>query len=199
MSEKSDAEAPTRKKAKKSDDPPGYTDGPPIKFILKKESKLTSQVSKRGHPRLVDLSSFTEGTNKQNFFMADIVATILWNYKLDVFKAFFDVDIYAKFHFFRKEIDASKQDVAIVRESQEVGLMLKCGYLQRGKEDEQSKNPCWAIHYEYIISEKGLWTPHAQKKNDLVHSVDKAVIQQEVTELGTELFLRKLWAEGKRC
>lgn len=55
----------------------------------------------------------------------------------------------------------------------------------------------WNVSAEYIINEKGLWTPHAQKQNDIVHTVNKGLIQQAVTELGTVLFLRKIWVEDK--
>jgi hypothetical protein len=124
VSEKSDAEEPKRKKAKKTNDPPGMTDGPDIKFLLKKESKLSSAAHKRGHPRIVDVSTFTELTNKKNFTMADIVATILWNYKPEALKAFFDVNIYPKFRFARKETEGDKQDFVIEREQKEQGLVV---------------------------------------------------------------------------
>lgn len=132
VSEKSDAEAPARKKAKKANDPPGSTDGPPIKFLLKKESKLSSAAHKRGHPRIVNTDTFTNETNKQNFTMADIVATILWNYKFETFKAFFDMEIYPKFRFVRVRKDAKDAEsiFGIVREQKEQGIVVTVSQIE---------------------------------------------------------------------
>jgi len=123
-SEKSDTDAPKRKKAKKADDPPCSTNGPPIKFLLEKESKLTSAARKHGHPRIVDITAFTEETSKQNFTMADIVATILWNYKPETLKAFLDTEICPKFSFVRKGSNGDKDNFVIERERKEPGLVV---------------------------------------------------------------------------
>ncbi len=55
----------------------------------------------------------------------------------------------------------------------------------------------WDVSYEYIIEDNGRWNPHAQLKNDLLRSSNKSQIQQWATELGTELFFRKVWAEDQ--
>lgn len=76
LAENDENKVPQKRKRAKVN-PPGYAEGPSIKF-LKVCRQLTSMTKGgRGYPRVVDLESFTKHSNKQNFTMADIVATIL--------------------------------------------------------------------------------------------------------------------------
>ncbi|KAK4696310.1 hypothetical protein P7C71_g1587, partial [Lecanoromycetidae sp. Uapishka_2] len=197
VSEKSDAEAPMRKKPKKTNDQSDAGEGPSIKFLSKRASKLTSAAHKRGHPRIVDISTFSEETDKQNLTMADVVATSLWKYKPEALQAFLDVGIYPTFRFVVRDATSEVGDFAIERESSESGPIVRCGYLHRAEDDQKLKATKWAVSYEYFIKENGLWAPHAHKRNDNIQSVNRAVINQAAAELGTELFLRKIWTENE--
>lgn len=121
LAETDENEAPPKKKRAKVN-PPGYTEGPSIRF-LKVCSQLTARTKGgRGHPRVVDLESFTKHSNKQTFTMADIVATILWNHKPESLKAFLDIE--PSFSFVRKEGDKKRRNFAIERREEGSGTMV---------------------------------------------------------------------------
>ena len=77
--DESDNTKPKRKRAKVKIDPPGYTDGPPIKF-RRVSPKLTACAKTRGYPRVIDFKRFTEASNKPNLTMAGVVTTVLFNH-----------------------------------------------------------------------------------------------------------------------
>ena len=89
-----------KERAKVELDPPGFTDGPPIKF-RRVSPKLTACAKSRGFPRVIDLKNFTAASNKQNLtiLMADVVATVLFHYDSLSLSAFMDMDNYPTFHF----------------------------------------------------------------------------------------------------
>ena len=122
--EESRNEKPKRKRAKVKLDPPGYTDGPQIKF-QKVFHKLTVAIKNRGRPRVVDLRDFTEASNKQNLTLADVVATVLFNYNPSSLHAFMDMDEYPSFHFVRKETDRKVRQFAIERRREPYGVVVK--------------------------------------------------------------------------
>lgn len=118
-----DMTTPKKKRAKVN--PPGYTEGPQIKF-LKVSSQLTARAKGgRGYPRVVDLQSFGKDSNKQNFTMADVVATVMWNHQPESLKAFFDLETKPAFSFVRKEGDSKKRNFAVERTKGDSGMMLK--------------------------------------------------------------------------
>lgn len=123
LAESGEKEAPPKRKRAKVN-PPGYTEGPAIRF-LKVCSQLTARTKGgRGYPRVVNLESFTEHSNKQNFTMADIVATILWNHKPESLQAFLDTATMPSFSFVRKEGDKKRRNLAIERQEEESGTMV---------------------------------------------------------------------------
>ena len=122
--EESRNEKPKRKRAKIKLDPPGFTEGPPIKF-RRVSPKLTAATKKRGYPRVVDLSDFTEASNKQNLTLADVVATVLFNYDPLSLQRFLDKDEYQTFHFIRKENDRTARQFAIERRRENYGVVVK--------------------------------------------------------------------------
>lgn len=125
--EESDNEKPKRKRGKFKLDPPGYTEGPPIKF-RRISPKLTARAKCRGYPRVVDIKSFSEASNKRYFTMADVVATVLFNYDPLSLYAFMDMDQYPTFNFIRKERDCSVRNFVIERRSESQGVVVKvCG------------------------------------------------------------------------
>ena len=127
--EESDNEKPKRKRAKVKLDPPGYTDGPSIKF-RRVSPKLTASAKNRGYPRVIDLKGFTEASNKQNLTMADVVATVLFNYDPLSLHAFMDMDQYPTFHFVRKESDRNIRCFVIERHREPYGVVVKVCKLQ---------------------------------------------------------------------
>ena len=103
---------------------PGYTEGPSIKF-RRVSPKLTACTKSRGYPRVVDLKSFTEASNKQNLTMADVVATLLFSYDPLCLYAFMDMDNYPTFHFARKESDREARNFIIERRRESYGVVVK--------------------------------------------------------------------------
>lgn len=122
--EESDNEKPKRKRAKVKLDPPGYTDGPSLKF-RRVSPKLTACAKNRGYPRVIDLKCFTEASNKQNLTMADVVATVLFNYDPMSLYAFMDMDQFPTFHFIRKESDRKLRNFVIERRRESYGVVVK--------------------------------------------------------------------------
>ena len=123
-SEESDKQKPKRKRAKIKLDPPGYTNGPAIKF-RRVSPKLTASAKNRGYPRVIDLEGFTRASNKQNLTMADVVATVLFNYDPLCIPAFMDTDQYPTFHFVRKESDRKVRTFVIERRRERYGVVVK--------------------------------------------------------------------------
>lgn len=116
-----------RKRAKVKLDPPGYTNGPPIKF-RRVSPKLTACAKSRGYPRVIDLKSFTEASNKQSLTMADVVATVLFNYDPLSLHAFMDIDTHPRFHFIRKESNRKARNFVIERRRESYGVVVEvCG------------------------------------------------------------------------
>lgn len=127
--EEDDNEKPKRKRGKVKLDPPGYTDGPSIKF-RRVSPKLTACAKSRGHPRVIDLKSFTEASNKQNLTMADVVATVLFNYDPLSLFAFMDMDLHPTFHFIRQERDCKAKKLAIERRRESYGVVVQVSGLR---------------------------------------------------------------------
>ena len=128
--EEDDNGKPKRKRAKVKLDPPGYTKGPSIRF-RRVSPKLTACAKSRGYPRVIDLKSFTEASNKQNLTMADVVATVLFNYDPLSLYAFMDMDTYPTFHFARKESNRKAKTFVIERRRESYGVVVKVCGLQR--------------------------------------------------------------------
>ena len=85
---------------------------------------LTAVATKNNYPRLVDTESF-KGVDKRNLSMADVVATVLWKYNPDALEAFFDLEAFPKFRFWRKELkDTTRQDFLIERKRTELGIAV---------------------------------------------------------------------------
>ena len=122
--EESGIEEPKRKRPKVKLDPPGYTNGPSIRF-RRVSPQLTACAKSRGFPRVIDLKSFDEASNKQNLTMADVVATVLFNYDPLSFYAFMDMDSYPTFSFVRKEYDRRARDFVIERRRESYGGVVK--------------------------------------------------------------------------
>ena len=120
--EKANYEQPMEKRAKFKLDPPGYTDGPPILF---RRIPHTDYGQKRGYPRIVDLDSFTERSNKQDLTMADIVATFLFNYDRSSLDAFMDRDKFPIFNLIRRESDSKTRDFVIERRRDDYGVVVR--------------------------------------------------------------------------
>ena len=111
---------PKRKRAKIKLDPPGYKVGPGIKF-RRVSPKLTACTKSRGYPRVIDLRSFTEASNKQNFTMADVVATLLFNYDPLSLFAFMDMDDFPTYRFTRNESNRKARNFVIERHRESYG------------------------------------------------------------------------------
>lgn len=127
--EESEIEEPKRKRPKVKLDPPGYTNGPSIRF-RRVSPQLTACAKSRGFPRVIDLKSFTEASNKQNLTMADVVATVLFNYDPLSLYAFMDMDSYPTFSFIRKEYDRRARDFVIERRRESYGVVVKVSGIQ---------------------------------------------------------------------
>ncbi|CAD6577448.1 MAG: hypothetical protein ASARMPREDX12_008352 [Alectoria sarmentosa] len=125
-----DKEKPKRKRAKVKLDPPGYTQGPSLKF-RRVSPKLTACAKNRGWPRVIDLKNFTEASNKQNLTMADVVATVLFNYDPLSLYAFTDMDNYPTFHFIRKESNRKLRNFVIERCRESYGVIVKVTTFQQ--------------------------------------------------------------------
>ena len=122
--EESEKEKPKRKRAKVKLDPPGYTNGPAIKF-RRISPKLTASAKSRGLPRVIELKDFSEESNKENLTMADVVATVLFEYDPRSLDAFIDKDNYPTFHFVRKESDSKARSFVIERHRESYGGVVK--------------------------------------------------------------------------
>ena len=122
--EESEMEKPKRKRAKVKLDPPGYTNGPAIKF-RRISPKLTASAKSRGPPRVIELKNFSEASNKENLTMADVVATVLFEYDPRSLDAFIDKDNYPTFHFIRKESDCKARNFVIERHRESYGGVVK--------------------------------------------------------------------------
>lgn len=122
--EESEKEKPKRKRAKVKLEPPGYTNGPAIKF-RRISPKLTASAKSRGLPRVIELRDFSEASNKENLTMADVVATVLFEYDPRSLDAFIDKDNYPTFHFIRKESDRKARNFVIERHRESYGGVVK--------------------------------------------------------------------------
>ena len=127
--EESEKEKPKRKRAKVKLDPPGYTNGPAIKF-RRISPKLTASAKSRGFPRVTELKDFSEASNKANFTMADVVATVLFEYDPRSLDAFIDKDNYPTFQFIRKENDRKARNFVIERRKESYGSVVKVSCVQ---------------------------------------------------------------------
>lgn len=126
--EKGDNRKRKRKRTKVKLDPPGYTNGPAIKF-RRVSPKLTACAKSRGYPRVIDLKSFAETSNKQNLTMADVVATVLFNYDPLSLHAFMDMDSFPTFHFARKESNRKAKNFVIERRRESYGVVVQVSSL----------------------------------------------------------------------
>ena len=213
--EESDNEKPKRKRAKVKLDPPGYTDGPSLKF-RRVSPKLTACAKSRGYPRVVDLKGFTGASNKQNLTMADVVATVLFNYDPMSLHAFMDMDRYPTFHFIRKESDCKLRNFVIERRRELYGVVVEvsfsadrlgdqadvaeqCGYhLSQADRTKHCSDPSriWEKKYKHIILPIGKWVPTNYTQESVISNNSKRTIEQWATEFGTEVFLGRLWVES---
>ena len=113
---------PITKRARFDLDPPGYTKGPPIQF---RRIFLTLGGHTRGYPRIIDLHSFTEASNKEDFTMADVVATFLFNYDPLSLDAFMDMETFSAFGLIRTESDRKTRPLVIQRHRESSGMIVK--------------------------------------------------------------------------
>lgn len=120
----SDKEIPKRKRPKVKLDPPGYTNGPAFNF-RRVSPHLTACARSRGRPRVIELRSFTEESNKQNLTMADVVATVLFHHDPKSLNAFMDMDSFPTFRFLRKQSDRKARDFVIERRRESYGVVVK--------------------------------------------------------------------------
>ena len=127
--EESKNEKPKRKRPKVKLDPPGYTKGPAVKF-RRISPKLTASTKSRGFPRVIELKEFSEASNKENLTMADVVATLLYNYHPRSLEAFIDKDNYPTFRFIRKESDRKARNFVIERHRESYGVVVKVSGIQ---------------------------------------------------------------------
>lgn len=196
-------------------DPPGYTDGPSLKF-RRVSPKLTACAKSRGYPRVIDLKGFTEASNKQNLTMADVVATVLFNYDPMSLYAFMDMDQYPTFHFIRRESDRKLRNFVIERRRESFGVVVKvsysadywkdpadaveqCGYqLSQADRAKYRSDPSriWEKKYEHIILPIGRWVASNYTQEPVISNSSKRTIEQWATEFGTEVFLGRLWVES---
>ena len=217
--EESEKEKPKRKRPKVKLDPPGYTNGPAIKF-RRISPKLTASAKSRGFPRVIELKDFTEASNKENLTMADVVATVLFEYDPMSLEAFVDKDNYPTFHFIRKESDRKARNFVIERRRESYGGVVKvsgvqlvvqrneidslrqCGYhlsqVERAKYRSDASRT-WDTKYEYIILPCGRWVASNYTQDPIVSNSSKRTIEQWATEFGTKVFLEKLWVESSEA
>ena len=113
---------PINKRARFKLDPPGYTEGPPIQF---RSNVHTECGQKHGYPRIVNLDSFTEASNKEDLTMADVVATFLFNYDPLSLDAFMDTDKFPDFELFRSESGRNTRHFVIQRRREPSGITVK--------------------------------------------------------------------------
>ena len=127
--EESEKEKPKKKRQKVKLDPLGYTNGPAIKF-RRISPKLTACAKSRGFPRVIELNDFSEASNKANLTMADVVATVLFEYDPTSLAAFIDKDNYPTFHFIRRESDRKARNFVIERRRESYGGVVKVSGVQ---------------------------------------------------------------------
>ena len=116
---------PTRKRIRFKLDPPGYTEGSPIQF---RSNFHTACGQTRGYPwcpRIVNLHSFTEASNKEDLTMADVVATFLFNYDPLSLDAFMDPDTFPAFDLIRSESDRKTRQFVIYRRGESSRITVK--------------------------------------------------------------------------
>lgn len=129
LEEESEYEKPKRKRPKVKLEPPGYTNGPSIKF-RRVSPNLTACAKNRGFPRVIELKDFSEASNKENLTMADVVATVLYQYDPRSLAAFIDKDNYPTFHFIRKESDRKARNFVIERRRESYGGVVEVSGVQ---------------------------------------------------------------------
>ena len=113
---------PIKKRARFELDPPGYTEGPLIQF----RSNIHAACGQtRGNPRIVNLHSFTEASNKEDLTMADVVATFLFNYGRMSLDAFLDTSRYPAFELIRSESDRKTRPFVIQRRRESFRTIVK--------------------------------------------------------------------------
>ena len=122
LEENDSNEKPITKRARFDLDPPGYTKGPPMQF---RRSFHTLEGQTRGYPRIVNLHSFTEASNKEDLTMADVVATFLFNYDPLSLDAFMDMKTFPDFRFIRTESDRNTRRFVIQRHRESSGMIVK--------------------------------------------------------------------------
>ena len=212
----SDKETPKRKRPKVKLDPPGYTNGPAFNF-RRVSPLLTASTRSRGNPRVIELRSFTEESNKQNLTMADVVATVLFNHDPKSLNAFMDMDSFPTFRFLRKQSDRKARDFVIERRRESYGVVVKvsgtqlivrrtdinvmvqCGYhLSQAERAKYRSDPdrVWETKYEYIILPIGRWVASSYMQEPTISNSSKRTIEQWATEFGTKVLLGKFWVEG---
>lgn len=219
LSGESDKETPKRKRPKVKLDPPGYTNGPAFKF-RRVSPRLTAAARMRGYPRVIDLRSFTEESNKQNLTMADVVATVLFNYDPKSLNAFMELGNHPIFRFLRKQSDRKAGDFVIERRREsygvvvkvngsqlivrktEINVMVQCGY--HISQVERAKycfgtDQIWMTKYEYIILPAGKWVASTYMQEPTISNSSKSTIEQWATEFGTKVLLGKFWEEGSEA
>lgn len=119
-----DQNVASRKKKRAMRDSPNYTEDSPTRYLSVCDQLSARAQDRRGYPRVVDLESFTNNSNKEYFTMADIVATILWHHNPKSLKAFLDTKTRHIFSFVRKESDKKGQNSVIERREEETGTKV---------------------------------------------------------------------------
>ena len=113
---------PTKKRARFELDTPGYTKGPTIQF---RSNFHPACGQTRGYPRIINLHSFTEESNKEDLTMADVVATFLFNYDPLSLDAFMDTDKFPAFELIRSESDRKTKNFVIQRRRESSRIIVK--------------------------------------------------------------------------
>lgn len=181
---------------------------------------MTASIRSRGHPRVIELRSFTEESNKQNLTMADVVATVLFNHDPKSLNAFMDMDSFPTFRFLRKQSDRKAREFVIERRREsygvvvtvsgtqlivrrtEINVMVQCGYhLSQAERAKYSSDPdrVWETKYEYIILPIGRWVASSYTQEPTISNSSKRTIEQWATEFGTKVLLGKFWVEGSEA
>ena len=113
---------PIKKRARFELDPPGYTKGPSIQF---RSNSHPACGQTRGYPRIINLHSFTEASNKEDLTMADVVATFLFNFDPLSLDAFMDTDKIPAFELIRSESDRKSKHFVIQRRRESSRMIVK--------------------------------------------------------------------------
>ena len=103
---------------------PEYTSGPLIKYS-KVCKQLTANQKSRNRPKVVDLSTFTNDSNKSSFTMADAVVTVLWKHSPGTLEAFLQNK--SAFKFLRRGCEGRMQDLVIEKDKGASSVILVCG------------------------------------------------------------------------